>query len=158
LLAYSVGLPALILVKVLAPGFYARQNIRTPVKIAIATLVITQLMNLALVPWIKHAGLALSISLGATFNAALLFAGLWRRGIYVPLPGWPAFVLKLVLALAAMAAALMLTMGANAWWTSVGWIDRVPRLALVIAAGGLAYFFTLWLLGFRPRDFSRRAA
>jgi putative peptidoglycan lipid II flippase len=158
LLAYSVGLPALILVKVLAPGFYARQNIRTPVKIAVATLVITQLMNLALVPWIKHAGLALSISLGATFNATLLFAGLRRRKIYSPQPGWPAFALKALLGLAAMAAALALTMGATGWWTTVSWTERVPRLALVITAGGLAYFCTLWLLGFRPRDFSRKAA
>jgi len=81
-------LGGIILVKVLAPGFYARQNIRTPVKVAIATLAVTQLLNAALVPLLGHAGLALSISLGACFNAG----GLWwlsrRAGAWTPAPGW----------------------------------------------------------------------
>jgi putative peptidoglycan lipid II flippase len=76
LVAYSVGLIGLILVKVLAPGFYARQNIRTPVRIAIFTLVATQGMNLIFIGWLKHAGLALSIGLASCLNAALLFRGL----------------------------------------------------------------------------------
>src|SRR6185436_9039879 len=86
LIAYAVGLVGIILVKVLAPGFYARQNIRTPVKIAIATLVVTQLLNLAFVPWLGHAGLALSIGLGACFNAAWLWWLMKRSGAFRPEP------------------------------------------------------------------------
>src|SRR3989454_4784732 len=102
LVAYSVGLLGLILVKVLAPGFYARQNIRTPVRIAIVTLIATQLMNAALIVPLKHAGLALAIGLGACLNAGLLFLQLRRHGIYRPQPGWGAFALKVGAALAAM--------------------------------------------------------
>src|SRR6266571_4853897 len=101
LVAYSVGLLGLILVKVLAPGFYARQNIRTPVRIAIVTLIATQLMNAALIVPLKHAGLALAIGLGACLNAGLLFRQLRRHGIYLPLPGWGSFALKVAGALVA---------------------------------------------------------
>ena len=73
LVAYSVGLVGMILVKILAPGFYARQNVRTPVKIGVVTLVATQLMNLVLVGPLRHAGLALAIGLGACLNALLLY-------------------------------------------------------------------------------------
>jgi len=89
LLAYSIGLVGLILVKVLAPGFYARQNIRTPVKIAVITLVATQLMNLVLIGFLKHAGLALAISLGACLNAGLLYHKLRQHRIYSRSPSGP---------------------------------------------------------------------
>src|SRR6185295_3597242 len=87
LVAYSVGLLGLILVKVLAPGFYARQNIRTPVRIAILTLIVTQVMNAAFFVPLKHAGLALSIGLAACLNAALLYRKLREHDIYTPEPG-----------------------------------------------------------------------
>ncbi|HSS27807.1 MAG TPA: murein biosynthesis integral membrane protein MurJ, partial [Usitatibacter sp.] len=83
LIAYAVGLPGIILVKILAPGFYAKQDIRTPVKVAIATLVVTQVLNAAVVPFFAHAGLALSIALGACFNAAWLYALMRRARTYV---------------------------------------------------------------------------
>src|SRR5690606_29078850 len=102
-MAYSVGLIGILGVKILAPGFYAQQDIRTPVKIAIMVLVATQLMNLALVPALAHAGLALAIGLGATLNALALLIGLRRRGLYQPQAGWPAFVLRLVPGLGALA-------------------------------------------------------
>src|SRR5712671_1990389 len=92
--AYSVGLIGMILVKILAPGFYARQNIRTPVKIGIATLFATQAMNLAFIGPLKHAGLALAIGLGACLNAGLLYFFLRRDRVYSPQPGWPLFLLK----------------------------------------------------------------
>lgn len=91
LVAYSLGLIGIILVKTLAPAFYARQDIRTPVKIAIGVLIATQLMNLVFVPYIAVAGLALSIGLGACLNASFLYWGLRKRGIYQPKPGWPTF-------------------------------------------------------------------
>ena len=156
--AYSAGLVGLILVKVLAPAFYARQDIRTPVRVAVVTLVVTQVLNAALIFPLRHAGLALATSLGACFNAALLFTLLRRRGIYRPGPGWGAFGLKLAAALLVMAATLWLTTGAAADWLAASAAQRVLRLSGVIVAGAGGYFVTLWVLGFRLRDFSHRAA
>ncbi|MBA3902298.1 MAG: lipid II flippase MurJ, partial [Rhodocyclaceae bacterium] len=158
LVAYSVGLTGLILVKVLAPGFYARQDIRTPVRIALVTLVATQLMNLAFVFWLRHAGLALSIGLASCLNAALLWRALRRRGDYVPQPGWTAFLLKLLVALAAMGAILWFGTGPESAWIGAPAGMRVLRLAAVVTGGAATYFATLWLLGFRPRDFTKRGA
>lgn len=87
-IAYSAGLIGLLAIKILAPGFYAKQDIRTPVKIAIMVLVLTQLLNAILVPWLAHAGLALAIGLGACINALALLTGLRRRGVYRPGAGW----------------------------------------------------------------------
>ncbi|MDD5248644.1 MAG: murein biosynthesis integral membrane protein MurJ [Rhodocyclaceae bacterium] len=156
LVAYSVGLSGLILVKILAPGFYARQDIKTPVKIALVTLAATQLMNLVFVGWIKHAGLALSIGLASCFNAALLFRGLRQRDVYRPAPGWLPFALKLAAALLAMAAGLWLAMGDNAAWFAMSGSHKIVRLGAVVAVGVFAYFGTLALLGFRLADFKHR--
>jgi len=150
--AYSAGLFGLIAVKILAPGFFAKQDVRTPVKIAISVLVATQLLNVLLVPWLAHAGLALSISLGAWMNSAWLLLGLRRRGLYVPSGGWGAYGAKVAAALAAMAALL--------WFTArrLDWValqaQPLERAALVlglVAASGLVYFLVLLLLGMRPR-------
>ena len=158
LIAYSAGLLGLILVKILAPGFYARQNIGTPVRIAIVTLIATQLMNAALIVPLKHAGLALAIGLGACLNAGLLYRQLRRHGIYQPQPGWGAFVLKVAAALAAMALALWLAMGPVPWWLAASGATRAAAVTGLVLLGGAAYFSSLWLLGFRLGDFSRRAA
>ncbi|MFT3849844.1 MAG: murein biosynthesis integral membrane protein MurJ [Propionivibrio sp.] len=158
LVAYSVGLLGLILVKVLAPGFYARQNVRTPVKIALVTLATTQLLNLALTGWLRHAGLALSIGLAACLNAALLYRGLRRHGIYTPQPGWPVFYLKLAAALLAMGCTLWLSMGKTADWMLWSMTERLIRLSVVVILGVAAYFCALWLTGFRLADFKRRAS
>ncbi|MQY52028.1 murein biosynthesis integral membrane protein MurJ [Rhodocyclus gracilis] len=158
LVAYSVGLVALILVKVLAPGFYARQNIRTPVKIAIVSLVATQILNLLLIGWLKHAGLALSISLAACINATLLFRGLRRHGIYAPQPGWGGFFLRLAVALGVLAAVLWGGMGATEDWLRWAISERLLRLTALLGFGVFAYFATLGVLGFRLRDFKRSAA
>lgn len=158
LVAYSVGLSGLILVKVLAPGFYAQQNVRTPVKIALFSLLATQAMNLAFIGWLRHAGLALSIGLAACLNAGLLYYGLRQRKIYLPQPGWGLFALKLLLALGVMAAVLWFGMGSEKEWLRFDLLTRVMRLALLVLAGAGAYFAALWALGFRPRDFSRKGA
>ena len=158
LVAYSVGLVGLILVKVLAPGFYARQNIRTPVRIALIALATTQTLNLLLIGPLKHAGLALSIGLAACLNALLLYRGLRRQGIYAPQPGWLLFSAKLLLALGVMSATLTFMSGNASDWLSFGAFERVARLAAIVAAAGTAYFATLWLTGFRLRDFRRRGA
>jgi putative peptidoglycan lipid II flippase len=157
LIAYAVGLLGIILVKVLAPGFYARQNIRTPVKIAIFTLVATQLMNLAFVFPLKHAGLALAISLAACMNAGLLYWQLRKQHLFQPQPGWGRFLAKLVLAVLVMCAVLLGVMHLLPAWELGGMLERLLRLAVLVAAGVFAYFGMLVLLGFRVRDFARRA-
>ncbi|MEN3354593.1 MAG: putative peptidoglycan lipid flippase [Betaproteobacteria bacterium] len=157
-IAYSVGLVGLILVKILAPGFYARQDIRTPVRVAIFTLIATQALNAVLIWPLRHAGLALAISLGACLNAGLLFWLLRRRAIYAPQPGWVRFVVKLTLAVAVMAVVLWLATGNAAVWLAASASDRVVWLMGIIAIGAAAYFATLWATGFRLRDFSQRAA
>ena len=158
LAAYSVGLTGMILVKVLAPGFYARQNIRTPVKIALVSLVATQAMNLAFIGWLQHAGLALSIGLAACLNAGLLYRGLRQHGVYQPLTGWGIFSFKLLIAMLVMAAALWFGSGSESTWFTFSLLERVARLTLLVALGAGVYFATLWILGFRVRDFKRRAA
>ena len=156
LVAYSIGLTGLILVKILAPGFYARQDIRTPVKIAILTLIATQALNLAFIGWLRHAGLALSIGLASCLNAALLFRGLLRAKAYQPAPGWWIFGTKLLLALIVLAAVLWFAMGREADWLTMTFGKRLLHLSIMVAAGIMAYFATLGLLGFRLRDFRRR--
>ena len=158
LVAYSIGLVGLILVKVLAPGFYARQNIRTPVQIALISLVATQAMNLAFVSWLQHAGLALSIGLAACLNAALLYRGLRRHDVYHPQPGWGRFAAKLAIALAVMGGGLWFAAGTDADWLRWGLAERLARLTALTTLGAAAYFATLWALGFRLNDFKRRAA
>jgi putative peptidoglycan lipid II flippase len=158
LMAYSVGLVGIILVKILAPGFYARQNITTPVKIGIVTLVMTQAMNLAFIVPLRHAGLALAISLGACLNAALLYRGLRRSGIFTPQPGWAIFVLKVAAAVGFMAVVLFSSMGEPSWWFGAPWQKKLPAILGLVALGVLAYGAALALLGFRPRHFSRRGA
>ncbi|MFG9449855.1 murein biosynthesis integral membrane protein MurJ [Pseudomonas aeruginosa] len=157
LVAYSVGLLGIILVKVLAPGFYAQQNIRTPVKIALFTLVSTQLMNLAFIGPLQHAGLALSIGLAACLNAGLLYWQLRKQRLYLPQPGWTKFLVKLVVAVLVMSAVLLATMHWLPAWEQGAMLERFLRLGLLVVAGLLAYFGMLALLGFRLRDFSRRA-
>jgi putative peptidoglycan lipid II flippase len=158
LMAYSVGLLGMMLVKILAPGFYARQNVATPVKIGIFTLVMTQLMNLALVGWLAHAGLALAIGLGACLNAALLFHFLRKNDVYAPQPGWAAFLLKVAAAAGFMAVVLYTAMGEAPWWLAAGWQLKLPAIAGLVALGAAAYLGVLLAFGFRPRDFARKGA
>ena len=157
LIAYSFGLVGLILVKVLAPGFYARQNIRTPVKVGVLTLLATQLMNLAFVYPLRHAGLALAIGLGACFNAGLLYFKLREQRVFQPQPGWAKFGFQLALALLAMAAALWWATGAEDSWLAGTAFSRAARLGLVVALGAGTYFAVLWAVGLRPSQFVKRA-
>jgi putative peptidoglycan lipid II flippase len=157
LMGYGVGLLGLIGVKVLAPGFYAQQDTRTPVKIAIGVLVATQLMNLVFVPWIGHAGLALSIGLAALANAGLLLSGLLRRGVYRPRPGWGLFALRVGGACTLLGLAL--------GWAArhIDWIglqahyaQRAGWMALVLSAVAAGYFLVLMASGLKLRQFARR--
>jgi putative peptidoglycan lipid II flippase len=154
---YGVGLIGLIAIKVLAPAFYARADIATPVRIAIAVLVATQALNLVLVPWLGHAGLALSIGIGALINAGLLLAGLLRQRLFVPQPGWVGFVLKILLANLMLGAALgWAAQGID--WIGLGtrWALRAGAVAAVLSGVALLYFGVLAACGMRPREFVRR--
>jgi putative peptidoglycan lipid II flippase len=158
LVAYSAGLVGMILVKILAPGFYARQDIATPVKIGIVTLLATQAMNFALVGPLRHAGLALAIGLGACLNAALLYVYLRKKSFYAPQPGWLAFVLKVAACVGFMAVLLFTTMGEDAWWLAAPWQRKFAALGALVVLGCAAYGACLYAFGFRVRDFSRRGA
>jgi len=159
LIAYSVGLLGMILVKILAPGFYARQNIKTPVKVAIFTLVLTQVMNVIFVYvlHLNHAGLALALGLGACANAALLYYHLRKSKLYQPQAGWWVFLFKLAFALAVMGTVLHVAMGDAATWLEFSVMKRLMHLSLLVVLGMGVYFAVLFILGFRPKDFSRRA-
>ena len=157
LMGYGVGLVGLIAVKILAPGFYARQDTRTPVKIAIGVLILTQFFNLLFVPFLGHAGLALSIGCGALVNAACLFVGLRRSGAYVPTPGWLPFALRVLAGNVALGLLLAWGSGAIDWiglvahpWQRAGW------LALFLAGAAALYFATLALIGMKLGQFARR--
>jgi putative peptidoglycan lipid II flippase len=155
-MAYSAGMIGMLAVKILAPGFYAKQDIRTPVKIAIFVLIVTQLMNLVFVPLFDHAGLALSIGLGATVNALFLVVMLQRRKIYRPDAGWGRFLLRMAPALVALSAVLWAARQID--WLAMGDQPamRVLWLAGVLAGCMLSYFCVLFLSGFRAKDFTRR--
>ena len=159
LIAYSVGLLGIILVKILAPGFYAQQNIRTPVRIAIISLLATQAMNVLFVFVIPlaHAGLALSIGLAACLNAGLLYWQLRKADMFQPQKGWAVFIGKLLLAVVAMVAVLLLAMHYMPAWDADGMLLRLLRLGALVGAGVVVYFGVLLLLGFRLRDFARRS-
>ncbi len=158
LVGYSVGLIGMLAVKVLAPAFYARQDIRTPVKIGIITLLATQVMNLLFVFWLQHAGLALAIGLGSCLNSAILFYLLRKRSIYQPEPGWGKFLAKIGVALLALGLVLWFGMGSEQYWlTTEGWA-RIGHLTWLVLAGIAAYFAVLWMLGFRLKDFAKRGA
>jgi putative peptidoglycan lipid II flippase len=158
LLGYAVGLPALILIKILAPGFYARQVMRTPVKIAFVTVLVTQALAVILA-WplrLGHAGLTLATSLGACLNAALLFVALRRRGFYAPRGGWLSFLMRVFVAVAVLGALLVAIGGAPRDWVSASLWTRIGWLSGLVIGGSVTYFGTLFLLGFRLRDFNRR--
>ncbi len=158
LTAYAAGLLGIILVKTLAPAFYARQDIRTPVRIAIVVIVTTQLLNLAFVPLLGVTGLALSIGAGACLNALLLYTGLRKRGIFVPQPGWTGFFVRLLAAVCVMGVVAWLAQGQVDWAAMrvQPWL-RAGALFLIIGVSAVTYFAVLFLLGFRFADFKRRA-
>jgi putative peptidoglycan lipid II flippase len=126
------------------------------VKIGIITLLATQAMNALFIGWIQHAGLALSIGLGACLNSAILFYYLRKGEIYLPEPGWAKFFAKVSIAVLALAITLWFGMGTEqSWLTGSGW-SRILRLSALVVDGVVVYFAVLAALGFRPKDFSKR--
>ncbi|MET4579353.1 putative peptidoglycan lipid II flippase [Ottowia thiooxydans] len=155
LMSYGVGLLGIVAVKVLAPGFYARHDMRTPAIIAVVVLVFTQLLNIVLVPWLQHAALTLTISLGALLNAVWLLIGLIRRGSYKPLAGWAIFAAQVLGATALMAAFLLLGTERVEWVATPG-LARAGLMAAFITGAGLIYFGALRVSGLKLRKLLRR--
>ncbi len=153
LMAFAFGVPAFMLIKVFASGFYARQNIKTPVKIAVVAMVINIVLNLLLIGPLAHAGLALATTVSAFLNVLLLWWLLIQRQIYQLQAGWVKFMVQLTLASIAMWLWL--------WWASpelTTWLDwrswqRLSQLAMVIVGAVAVYTMSLFVLGVRWRDF-----
>lgn len=154
---YGLGLIGIVAIKVLAPGFFARQDLRTPVRIAIVVLIVTQLLNLVLVPQLGAAGLAASIGLGALLNAGWLYVGLRRCGAYRPGPGWWGFATKLVLAAAAMGAVLGVA-ASQLDWLGMDKLLRAGWMAVCLSGASALYLGLLLVLRVDLRQLMRRRA
>jgi putative peptidoglycan lipid II flippase len=160
LMAYGGGLVALTLVKVLAPGFFARQDTRTPVRVGLIALGFNMAFNVVVVvPWAwagwpaPHAGLALSTSLSGFVNAALLYRGLRRDGTLPDVGNLPSFLLRVAVAGGVMALLLLSFTPSLAAWLAEGLLVRCLWLAMAIGGGAIAYFAALHAVGVRSADF-----
>jgi putative peptidoglycan lipid II flippase len=158
LMAYALGLIGFMFIKVLVPGYFARQDTRTPVRAGIIALVANVFLNLALVVPFKHAGLALATSLAAFINAGLLYRGLRRDAIHRPRPGWMGFFMKTAFATVIMAAFLMYLRGEPSLWIDADMTQRVVRLSLMVIGGAAVYGLCLISVGIRPRHLRAHGA
>ncbi len=150
--AFALGLSGFLLIKVLAPGFYSRQDTKTPVRIGIVALVSNMVLSVSLVFPLAHAVLALATSLAAYVNAGLLLRGLLRQEVYRPQPGFAAYIIRLTVASLVMGAVLWWGAGDVTSWLQARALERVARLAFWVVAGMLVYTVMLLLLGIRPRQ------
>lgn len=156
--AYSAGLLAFMLIKILAPGYFARQDTATPVKIGVIAMVTNMVLNIAFVLplapiQLGHMGLALATSASAFLNAGLLFWGLWKAGVFRPQPGWTRFALALASATGAMAGVLAVVLQYWVDWADWTWLERSIRLVVVCALGAAVYAAILLIAGLRPQHF-----
>jgi putative peptidoglycan lipid II flippase len=161
-IGYAVGLIGLISIKILAPGFYAAKDIKTPVRVAIGVLILTQLLNLLLVPLftkagIGHVGLTLSISIGALINAFLLCVLLISKNRFTPGKGWGLFLCQILGASLAMAAHLSFFGGRFDWVTMQAEPIRRALIAIfVIVSAASVYGAVLMILGLNPQSYLKR--
>jgi putative peptidoglycan lipid II flippase len=157
LMGWGAGLVGIVAIKVLAPGYYASQDIKTPVKIAIVVLVLTQILNVVLVPHLLHAGLSLSIGLGAMGNALWLLVGLIRRKSYQPESGWTLFFLQ-VLAASALLAIYLLWAAQEFAWVALqsSSVLRVGLMALLLLGAAVLYLGAVWAAGLNLKQFLKR--
>jgi putative peptidoglycan lipid II flippase len=162
MMGWGAGLVGIVAIKVLAPGYYASQDIKTPVRIAVVVLVITQLLNMVFVPLFKgvgagHAALSLSIGIGALINAVWLLVGLIRRKSYTPEPGWGLFALQVLAGSALLVIYLLWAANAFAWIELRSEsFKRIGLLALLMVGAAVVYLGAVWAAGLNPRQFLRR--
>lgn len=153
LVAYACGLLSYMLIKVLAPGFYARQDIKTPVRIGIIAMVANMAFNLMLAPFLSYVGLALATALSASLNAFLLYRGLKQRGVYQLSRHSMLFLVKFMVASVLMAAFLYYFSPPLAEWTAQSLSWQISRLSLLCLGAVFGYFVLLFLFGVRLADF-----
>lgn len=149
--AYGCGLLAFMLIKVLAPGYYARQDTKTPVKIGIQAMVVNMVLNLILVVPLQHAGLALATSLSAYYNVFMLYRGLRKQGAYQHQTGWGPFLLKLLLANGLLTALMLGLMMAAGHWLELESTVRIGWMTLIVVSLVALYFAVLVGTGLRMR-------
>ncbi len=164
LMAYMLGLPALISIKILAPGYYARQDTRTPVRIGIIAMVCNMVLNiLFVVPLVwfdyeaPHIGLALATSISGYINAFLLYNGLRNNNVFHPQQGWQAWLFRIIIASIAMAAVVISVTPDAIFWTQWHLAERLLNLAGIIGAAVFVYFLMLWLQGLRPQQLKKQS-
>lgn len=150
--AYSLGLQAFMLIKVLAAAFYAQQNIRTPVRIGIVALLVNMILNALLIFPLKHAGLALASSLSAWLNAGLLLRGLITRGIFQWQSGWLLFILRLLFANGVLGLFLYGAAAALPIWLNWDWHQRFLHVLFLGVISTFIYISCLWISGLRFHD------
>lgn len=150
-LTYALGLQSFMLVKVLASAFYARQDIRTPVRIAIATVIVNIILNATLIFPLAHAGLALASSLSSWFNTALLIWMLHKRNLYQLQPGWLRFSLQLLFANGVVALWLWWGGGDLNTWLNWHWLQRALHILGLGVSAIAIYVGCLWLSGLRAQ-------
>ena len=159
LAGYGIGLVGLVAIKILAPGYFANQDTKTPVKIAIFVLILTQCLNVLLVPYLAHAGLAVAIGLGALVNAFFLWFGLARRGVLQHGHGWGGLLRRVALGCLALLAWLLWSRGWISWVDgTVYWATRAATLGLICAGGAVIYLGCLVVLGVPLKAMMRRKA
>jgi len=151
LLASTTGLLSLMLIKVLAPGYYARQDTRTPVRIGIMAMVANMVCNLIFIYPLGYVGLALATACSGTLNAALLFKGLYQQAVYRPSRNTGVFCLKLMAATVLMGGLLGYLSPDLAQWGTWGMGKASLELTLLLCLGGALYGVVLLVLGVRPR-------
>jgi len=150
--AFAVGVCGFILVKVLAPGFFARQDTKTPMRIAVISVLSNIVLSLILVNYLQHTGLALAISIAAWINASLLYLTLTRRGLYQVQTGWFVYLSKIAFATALMCAFLLWYAPDDSAWTHWSLWQRLSELAVMVIGGAASYFVALLLMGLRPKQ------
>ena len=154
--AYGMGLLPFMLIKVLAPGFYSRQDTKTPVRIAVIAMVSNMVLNIILVFPLQHAGLALATSLSAALNAFLLYRGLRKEKVYQPEKGWLWLFARIIGASLLMAALIAWFTPGMTFWLESDRLLKIGWLAGLIGAGVAVYFIVLLASGVRIRHFMHR--
>jgi putative peptidoglycan lipid II flippase len=163
--AYAPGLLGFMLVKVLVPGYFARQDARTPVRIGIQALLLGMTLSLLFVVLLlqtgwapAHAGIAAATACSALFNSVLLLSGLRRAGVYQARSGWGALTLRVLVPSAVLTAALLAALAVFGDWLVMGTLLRVTLLGLLVVGGGAVYFAACYLCGLRPHELRMRVA
>ncbi|MDH5571986.1 MAG: murein biosynthesis integral membrane protein MurJ [Gammaproteobacteria bacterium] len=156
LMAYSIGLLGFTLIKVLAPGYFARQDTKTPVRIALIAMAANMSFNVVFVVGMTyadfrgpHAGLAMATTLSAILNAALLLRGLRQQQVYHPQPGWARLFIQVGMASVLMCLSLLWLSGDMSRWFEANTLQRILHLAIIVPTGAVVYFAVLWVMGLR---------